>query len=181
MQIEMLKPSAIKPYERNPRKNDQAVEPVMNSIREFGFKVPIVIDRNNVIVCGHTRWKASKRLGLTEVPCIRADDLTDEQIRAFRLADNKAGELAEWDHSFLDFELKAIDGIDMSLFGFGEIPTPLMMETESGDIEEFNGAINLKIRFERLKDLRKCEGQIRELLDEYEIVGASVSGEEVCV
>lgn len=81
------------PYSRNPRRNDEAVPMVMNSIKEFGFKVPIVVDKNNIIVCGHTRFKAALKLGLETVPCIVADDLSDEQIKAFRLADNKVSEL----------------------------------------------------------------------------------------
>lgn len=81
--------SELIPYENNPRKNDEAVDKVALSISAFGFKVPIVIDKNNVIVTGHTRYKAAKKLGLSVVPCIKADDLTDEQIKAFRLADNK--------------------------------------------------------------------------------------------
>ena len=81
------------PYSRNPRKNDEAVPMVMNSIKEFGFKVPIVIDKNKIIVCGHTRFKAALNLGLETVPCIVADDLSDEQIKAFRLADNKVSQL----------------------------------------------------------------------------------------
>ena len=85
------------PYAKNPRKNSKAVGYVANSMKEFGFKVPIVIDSNNVIVCGHTRLLASKKLGFDSVPCIVADDLTDEQIKAFRLADNKVSEKAEWD------------------------------------------------------------------------------------
>jgi site-specific DNA-methyltransferase (adenine-specific) len=105
------------PYHNNPRLNDEAVEYVKNSIKEFGFKVPMVIDKNNVIVAGHTRYKASKELGLKEVPCIIADDLTDEQIKAFRLADNKVSEKAEWDFELLDEELDDID-IDMTEFGF---------------------------------------------------------------
>lgn len=87
----------IIPYENNPRKNDKAVPAVAKSIQEFGFKVPIVIDKNNIIVNGHTRLKAAKKLGLETVPCIVADDLTPDQIRAFRLADNKVGEIATWD------------------------------------------------------------------------------------
>lgn len=87
----------ISPYEKNPRKNDDAVEYVANSIREFGFKVPIVIDKDGVIVAGHTRYKAAKKLKMENVPCIVADDLTDEQIKAFRLADNKTAEKATWD------------------------------------------------------------------------------------
>lgn len=106
------------PYENNPRRNDEAVEYVANSIKEFGFKVPIVIDKENVIVAGHTRLKASELLGLEEVPCIIADDLTEEQVKAFRLADNKVGELASWDNPKLDAELSEIFDIDMSEFAF---------------------------------------------------------------
>jgi site-specific DNA-methyltransferase (adenine-specific) len=119
MQIIEKAISEIKPYEKNPRKNDGAVEYVANSIREFGFKVPIVIDKDGVIVCGHTRWKAAKKLKLEAVPCIMADDLTPEQIKAFRLADNKVGEMAEWDLDLLGDELAALD-IDMEQFGFSE-------------------------------------------------------------
>lgn len=108
----------IKPYDKNPRKNDNAVEQVANSIASFGFKVPIVIDKDNVIVCGHTRYKAVKKLGLDKVPCIIADDLTDEQIKAYRLADNKVSEKSEWDFDLLGEELNNIFDIDMSDFGF---------------------------------------------------------------
>ena len=89
MLITQRKITEIKPYEKNPRKNDEAVKYVAESIKQFGFKVPIVIDSHDIIVAGHTRWKAAKKLGLSEVPCIVADDLNDEQIKAFRLADNK--------------------------------------------------------------------------------------------
>ena len=108
----------IKPYEKNPRKNDSAVDAVANSIREFGFKVPVVIDKDGVIVCGHTRYKAAKKLKLDTVPCVVADDLTEEQIKAYRLADNKVSELAEWDIDLLGEELDGIFDIDMSDFGF---------------------------------------------------------------
>lgn len=108
----------LKPYENNPRKNDDAVKYVAESIKEFGFKVPIVIDKDNVIVAGHTRYKAAKKLGMTEIPCIIADDLTDEQIKAFRLADNKVAEKAEWDFDLLNAELDDIIDLDMELFGF---------------------------------------------------------------
>ena len=106
------------PYEKNPRRNDKAVKYVANSIREFGFKIPIVIDKNNVVICGHTRLKAAKNLGLNEVPCIIADDLTEEQIKAFRLADNKVSEQAEWDWDVLDGEINDILNLDMGEFGF---------------------------------------------------------------
>ena len=105
MQIVEKKITDIVPYGRNPRKNDSAVEYVANSIAEFGFKVPIVLDLNNVIVAGHTRAKAALKLGITHVPCIVADDLTDEQIKAFRLADNKVAEAASWDVAMLAKEL----------------------------------------------------------------------------
>lgn len=109
------------PYENNPRDNEEAVEYVANSIREFGFKVPIVIDENNIIVAGHTRLKASKVLGIEEVPVIVAKDLTDEQVKAFRLADNKTNELADWDYSLLQLELDELLSVDMKEFGFDEI------------------------------------------------------------
>lgn len=132
----------IKPYEKNPRKNDNAVEYVANSIKEFGFKVPIVIDKNGVIVAGHTRYKASKKLGLEKVPCIIADDLTPEQIKAYRLADNKVAEKAEWDFDLLQDELADLDElIDMSAFDFdinidvGETPATERKDL-SDEIEE---------------------------------------------
>lgn len=120
MQIVQRNTKDLKPYENNPRKNDQAVDAVKNSIKTFGFKVPIVIDTNNTIVCGHTRWKAAKALKMQQVPCVVADDLTEEQIKAFRLADNKVGELAEWDDDLLKIELDELD-LDMTEFGFLDI------------------------------------------------------------
>lgn len=118
MQIVNKKIDELVPYINNPRFNDDAVEYVANSIKEFGFKVPIVIDKNNEIVAGHTRYKASIELGLEEVPCIVADDLNEEQIKAFRLADNKVSEKAEWNYELLDEELADILDIDMSEFDF---------------------------------------------------------------
>lgn len=109
------------PYEKNPRINDNAVPAVMKSIEEFGFKVPIVIDKNGTIVTGHTRLKAAKKLGMKTVPCIVADDLTPEQIKAFRLADNKVAEAAEWDMELLNEEIDGIVDIDMSDFNFSDI------------------------------------------------------------
>lgn len=121
MQIIEMRTADLIPYENNPRKNENAVQYVANSIREFGFKVPIIVDRDNVIVAGHTRLKAAELLGLDVVPVIRADDLTEEQVNAFRLADNKTGEMAEWDQARLEKELSQID-FDMSAFGFPAIP-----------------------------------------------------------
>ena len=107
----------IYPYENNPRKNDEAVEAVANSIREFGFKQPIVVDADGVIIVGHTRYKAAQELGLETVPVLVAGDLSEEQARAYRLADNKTSELAEWDFSALEIELDKIN-MDMEQFGF---------------------------------------------------------------
>jgi site-specific DNA-methyltransferase (adenine-specific) len=112
----------LKPYEHNPRNNDDAVAAVANSINAFGFKVPIIIDSDNVIVAGHTRLKAAMVLGLNKVPCIVADDLSEEQIKAFRLADNKVAELATWNFEDLEKELEELKDMDldfdMSDFGF---------------------------------------------------------------
>lgn len=106
-------------YENNPRNNDQAVDEVAKSIEEFGFKVPMVIDKNNVIVCGHTRYKACLKLGIKKVPCVVADDLSDEQVKAFRLVENKTNELASWDFEKLNQELDELDGLmDMEEFDF---------------------------------------------------------------
>mgnify|MGYP003301190276 CR=1 FL=1 len=121
MEIINKKIDELKPYENNPRFNDDAVEYVAKSIKEFGFKVPIIIDKNNVIVAGHTRYKASLELGLEKVPCIVADDLSDEQVKAFRLADNKVSEKADWNFELLDDELKDILELNMEDFGFSNI------------------------------------------------------------
>ena len=117
MQIVELFTKELIPYSNNPRNNDSAVDAVAASIKEFGFKVPIIVDADNVIVAGHTRLKAALKLGLEKVPCIKADDLSPEQLKAFRLADNKVGELATWDFYKLEQELDALE-MDMSAFGF---------------------------------------------------------------
>lgn len=125
--------SDLAPYINNPRNNEAAVDAVAESIQSFGFKVPIVVDKNNEIVAGHTRLKADKKLGIDEVPTIVADDLTDEKIKAFRLADNKVSELSDWDEEMLQSELSEIEGIDMSQFGFEEL---LNADVEDDDWDE---------------------------------------------
>ena len=139
MNIVEKKLSEIIPYEKNPRRNDEAVKYVAESIKQFGFKVPVVIDKDNIIVAGHTRYKAAKKLSLDNIPCIIADDLTDEQIKAFRLADNKTGEMAEWDFELLNSELSELD-FDMGDFGFyamadSEEFDHLFDESENGKTE----------------------------------------------
>lgn len=118
MQIVYKDVNELIPYINNPRKNDDAVDKVASSIKHFGFKVPIVIDNLNEIVAGHTRLKAAKKLGIKKVPCIIADDLDDNQIKAFRLADNKVSEAASWDDELLGIEMFSISEIDLKEFGF---------------------------------------------------------------
>lgn len=133
MQIVLKKTEELIPYDNNPRNNEEAVPYVAESIKQFGFKVPIVLDKDGVIVSGHTRLKAAKSLGLSEVPCIIADDLNEEQIKAFRLADNKVAELASWDIEKLDVEiadLAEIGDIDMSALGF-------VIDNNAIDIDSF--------------------------------------------
>ena len=120
MKIQTIPLQDIHPYARNPRKNDEAMKNVAASIRQFGFLVPLVIDRNYEIVAGHTRYKAAQSLGMKEVPCVIADELTEDQIKAFRLADNKVGEIAQWDMDLLPLELADII-MPMTDFGFQAI------------------------------------------------------------
>jgi ParB-like chromosome segregation protein Spo0J len=148
MEIVYKKLDDLIPYANNPRFNDEAVEYVANSIKEFGFKVPIVIDKNNEIVAGHTRYKASIELGLTEVPCIIADDLSEEQIKAFRLVDNKVSEASEWNFELLDEELENID-IDLSDYGFENIDVSF----DESDLED---------------DRQKTKVQVAIVYDSYE-------------
>ena len=135
LKIEYIPVEKLKPYGNNPRKNDAAVDKVAASIKEFGFHVPIVIDKNKEIVCGHTRLKAAKKLKLKEIPCVTADDLTDEQIKAYRLADNKVSEFADWDDELLDLELDDID-LDMEQFGFDLNTEPEVTEIVEDEVPE---------------------------------------------
>lgn len=136
MKIEYMNIDTLIPYENNPRNNDEAVKYVANSIKEFGFKNPIIIDKDNVVVAGHTRLKAAKNLGIKKVPVIRADDLTQEQIKAFRIADNKVSEIATWDLDKLNIELQDID-LDMCDFGFDDFEIgSLDLGSSQGIIED---------------------------------------------
>ena len=127
--------SELKAYENNPRKNDQGVDAVASSIKEFGFKVPVIITNENVIVAGHTRIKACEKLGITKVPCIVADDLNEDQIRAFRLVDNRTAEIADWDLDKLKLEFDNIE-LDLDLFGFEELQKKLSDDQEEDDFDE---------------------------------------------
>ncbi|MCD6364623.1 MAG: ParB N-terminal domain-containing protein [Planctomycetes bacterium] len=118
--VELRKIDDIRPYERNPRINDQAVDAVGESLQQFGFRQPIVVNEDGTIIVGHTRWKAAQKLGLAKVPVHVATDLTPEQVRAYRIADNKTGELAEWDLLILPIEISELTGgdIDFESLGF---------------------------------------------------------------
>lgn len=135
MEIIDVEIGKVKPYERNPRNNKEAVEKVANSIKEFGFKQPIVVDADNVIIAGHTRLLAAKKLGLDKVPVVVAKDLTPEQVRMYRLADNKVAEFAEWNMDLLKSELDALaDQFNVGDFGFAE-----MLDSEpTGDDDDFD-------------------------------------------
>jgi ParB-like chromosome segregation protein Spo0J len=116
MKIKELPLETLIPYAANPRKNSDAVDAVAASIKEFGWKQPIVIDKDNVIVAGHTRYKAAQKLGLSSAPCLLADDLTEQQVKAFRILDNKVAEKSEWDLDLLPLELEGLEDFDLTPF-----------------------------------------------------------------
>ena len=122
MQVELRSIDSIRPYEKNPRVNDQAVDALAASIKAFGFRQPVVVDEAGVIIVGHTRWKAARKLGLTQVPVHVAKDLTPEQVRAYRIADNQTATLAEWDMELLPIELRDLQALafDLGLLGFDQ-------------------------------------------------------------
>ena len=154
MEIIEMNVKDLIPYEKNPRKNKDAVEYVAKSIEEFGFRNPVIIDKDNVIVAGHTRVLAAKKLGIKVVPCIMADDLTPEQIKAFRLADNKTAEFAKWDLQLLNDELSNILNIDMEAFGFS------FDDSKTSLSEEYS----LKVKIPQYEPVG-AEVKIRELVD----------------
>lgn len=135
MNIINMKITDIRPYEKNPRINDGAVDAVARSIKEFGWQQPIVVDRDLVVIVGHTRLKAAEQLGLTEVPVVVANHLTPEQVQAYRIADNKTGEIAEWDYNLLPMELKDLQNadFDLSVLGFDSDELDKLLNGEEGD------------------------------------------------
>lgn len=170
MEVKNLKTSEIKPYENNARFNDNAVDFVANSIREFGFQQPIVVDKDMVIIAGHTRYKAAIQLGLKSVPVIVATELSDDKVKAYRLADNKTGEMAEWDFDKLFQELDDIDlntEIDMGDFGFDNTE----LEDEDTVLEEDDEPTEVKRRTE--------VGQIWKLGDNRLMIGDSTKKDDI--
>jgi len=135
MDVKLVSVDEVKPFETNPRINDQAVEAVAASLRQFGFRQPIVVDEGMVIICGHTRWKAARRLGLAKVPVHVAKDLTAEQVKAYRISDNKTAELAEWNMDLLPIQIADLQAADwdMSQFGFSAEELSKLLD---GDVQE---------------------------------------------
>lgn len=177
MKIVMVAVKDLIPYVNNPRKNDNAVSMVAESIENFGFKVPVIVDINNQIVAGHTRVKAAIQLGLEQVPCIIASDLNEQQIKAFRIADNKVSELAEWDMDLLKIELEGLD----EFTGFTEQDFDLMNFENIAykEKEPAEKKTQLTITFEQPTDLKKIEDDLKELFAKYEKLRIVVSSGEV--
>lgn len=146
MDIKMVKIDDIVPYENNAKKHpDDQVEHIANSIKEFGFRQPLVIDQNNVVVIGHGRLLAAKRLGMTEVPVLYADGLTDAQVNALRLADNKTNE-SDWDFDALEEELAdLLDELDMTVFGFDEMVEEEMQDGGGAGANKTRGAVHRSV------------------------------------
>jgi len=143
MNIIQKKVEELIPYINNPRKNDQAVDKVASSIKNFGFKVPIIIDSENEIVTGHTRLKAAQKLGLTDVPCVIADDLSKAQIKAFRIADNKVSEYSEWDEDLLNIEITELEELNFDLedTGFNDKELDKILNNDEVVEDDFDGEV----------------------------------------
>ena len=159
MEIVNVKLKDIKPYENNPRFNDDAVDDVAKSIKEFGFKVPMVLDKDNVIVCGHTRFKAAQKLKLIEVPCIIAKDLKPKQIKAFRLADNKVSDFSIFDNKKLLEELKGLEDIYTG-FDISEMFNEVLDESNKDALDNNVIGVQYEITFKS-----ETEDKIKKIAD----------------
>ena len=180
MDVREIAVSDLNMYENNSRNNDKAIEAVTKSIEQFGFKVPIVIDKDNVIICGHTRYKAAQKIGLEKIPCIIADDLTLEQVRAFRLIENKTSELANWDFEKLGAELSSLSGDLYEEFHFTLPETETLRladNTPSRPLKDFE-TMNFYFTAEQKefveKELTKVESEIQKTFDNPDKKGNSL-------
>lgn len=178
MLIQELPIEALKPYENNPRINDKAVDAVCKSLTEFGWQQPIVTDGDHVIIIGHTRLKAAKKLGMKTVPCVVADSLTPEQVRALRIADNKTGEIAEWDFNLLPVELRALvdSGYDATLSGFS---LEDIGDILAGDDIAAEGATDPDTVPEPPKESTSKPGEVYQLGDHRLVCGDATKAEDV--
>lgn len=147
MKIVYMDPKKLKPYEKNPRYNENSVKPVMESIKAYGFKVPIVVDKDMVIITGHTRQKAALELGLEKVPVIVADDLNEDQIRAFRIADNKVADFSIWDNKLLLAELEDLADLDVFTgFDFSDMGDfEILDEKENDAVDENEDGVTYEV------------------------------------
>lgn len=164
MDIKMVKIDDIMPYENNPRHNEDAVEPVKESIKAYGFRVPMILDKSNIIVAGHTRYAAAQALGMVEVPVLYADDLSDEEIRAFRIADNKTSDFSIWDNKKLLEELEGLDGLftgfnfddllsDGGVDQLNELDNSPILDNEEGVMFEVTFRSQDESKIERIKEM----------------------------
>lgn len=165
----------LKPYENNPRDNTEAIEPVARSIEEFGFKVPMVVAGDGTIVTGHTRYEAAKLLELDSVPCIVADDLTDEQIKAFRIIDNRVAEIADWDEELLELEIKGME-FDWGEYGFDDME---LGDMGFDDTDEAEDDFDVDAAMDEIEEPRTKLGQIIQLGEHYLMCGDSTSADDV--
>lgn len=181
MKLIELSIDEIIPYENNPRKNDNAVDKVAESIKEFGFKVPIIIDKENIIIAGHTRYKAAKKLDIKKVPVIMAEDLTEEQVKAFRIMDNKSSEFATWDYESLLVEMESLKIEDYNLeltgFDFNEIEG-IMDKYNPKEVEE-DSDFNIEEQLEAIEKTKSQKGDIWLLGESKLLCGDSTVKEDV--
>lgn len=188
MEIQQLEIDKIFPYKNNPRRNEKAVEYVANSIRSFGFRNPIILDKDHVIICGHTRFLAAKSLGYAKVPCLICEDMDPDKVKAFRLADNKVAEFSQWDKGMLEIEIEQLCklGIAVDDFGFEFTPMSIDVETDiqpddgyyGDERERTNRAYNLKdfnpglsVGFYQIPMLEKCNHVPEHIIDFNSAVG----------
>lgn len=164
LKVQYISINNIVPYENNPRHNQDAIPAVIESIKQFGFRNPMILDKENVIVAGHTRYEAAKALGMTEVPVIYADDLSEEQVRKFRLVDNKTAEFAGWDFTKLEWELAELDFGDFD-FGFSQSEQDDIDESALDADTEKSGVV-VTLRFEDSADYEAYEERIKNLAEE---------------
>lgn len=169
--IVYLSPKDLIPYENNPRMNEGGVQPVIESIKAYGFKVPIVVDKDNVVVCGHTRLKAALQMGLDKIPCIIADDLSEEQIRAFRIADNKVSNFSIWDNKLLLEELDALADVDLFTgFDFGEIEgLDVLNEKDNSAVEDNEDGVTYEV---------VCRSMNRERVEKIQKIWEEMGGDD---
>jgi hypothetical protein len=169
--------SELIPYVNNPRKNDKAVDAVASSIKNYGFRQPIVIDGKNEIIIGHTRLLAAKKLKMNSVPCAIVDDLTPQQIKGLRIADNKVAEYSEWDIDLLKIELDGLD--EFTGFDDQDLEQVFFEDVAYKEAEEKNKPTELKIKFENANHVKKMQDELKLLFDKYDKIKVQIYSGEI--